>query len=775
MNKKDFYKQLMSEYSFDAEKIRNNAKKGRTAGHKISPMYIGITAAAAVVTVAAGTAVFSLAGRNDGVSLVAENTLAALSDTQRLEKAMEEIRLSEGSSELTDVFITFTEPFSPSTVQEILTSHSEGSVNVKMLYFADGTRAVGEEQVRSGFAGTNKISGAVINCAGSLMVSLNNDSNIFAVEKVTDSDDISVVSPINVNTETTEPVYTEPPVNTDSNSILPPDEDTSAATEETMDGEAIDTSEGSSDGTAEPDDTFETFETESVVVSGEDTFETTFPDNTGETSEPTVPVTPDNNTSTGNNTPTDNNTPAENGGTVTDNTTAPAEELPAGVTLPTTADKFSIDTYIEADAAFFVTEETFFVKTPDTVALYRMNNGAPLLVAEAECADAKICYISEKGSEMLITGVVDGKRKKLFLADAGSETITDLCAEDFVMDGILAGVGYNDSTKTVYLNVKENGVYYVNSAELCGSRLEFIGMCFESEAKTTLLASGENSVYLAAADGSLTQIFKINSDGSQKQLISAFDNNPKFTANLAFTHAVMTSSDSSAASFTEIFDPATESFIRLDAPASSVSFGASRHSFSADGSLYTVSGGKAEPAAGIAVIKDIEYRRSLSSQYTTAIAYGCVKITPAVFTKELMNGSAAFGDITDSAPSDIRAAFNGALGVNNALAQNKAAASGITTQDMLIKCISVFYSDSAEAALLKKCGISEYGALNYNNGGLTAISVSDTALVISSKTETTARGTLYIKAGTFCGKTAYLTRSVDFVKENGSWKLNTVL
>ncbi|MGN1422109.1 MAG: hypothetical protein ACI4XA_01910 [Oscillospiraceae bacterium] len=766
MNKKDFYKQLMSEYSFDAEEIRKNAKKGRTAGHKISPMYIGITAAAAVVTVAAGTAVFSLAGRNDGVSLVAGNTLAALSDTQRLEKAMEEIRRSEGSSELTDVFITFTEPFSPSTVQEILTSHSEGSVNVKMLYFADGTRAVGEEQVRSGFAGTNKISGAVINCAGSLMVSLNNDSNIFAVEKVTDSDDISVVSPINVNTETTEPVCTDTPVNTDSgnnNSILPPDEDTSAATEETMDGEAIDTSEGSSDGTAEPDDTFETFETESVVISGEDTFETTFPDSTEETAEPTVPVTPD------------NNTPTDNGGNVQDNTTEPAEKLPAGVTLPTAADKFSIDTYIEADTAFFVTEETFFVKTPDAIALYRMNNSEPLLVAEAECSDAKICYISEKGSEMLITGVVDGKRRKLFLADAGSESITDLCAEDFVMDGTLAGVGYNDSTGTVYLNVKENGVYYVNSAELIGSRLEFIGMCFESEAKTTLLASGENSVYLAAADGSLTQIFKISSDGSRKQLISAFDNNPKFTANLAFTHAVMTPSDSSAASFTEIFDPTTESFIRLDTPASSVSFGASRHSFSADGSLYTVSGGKAEPAAGIAVIKDIEYRRSLSSQYTTTIAYGCVKLTPAVFTKELLSGNVAFGDITDSAPSDIRAAFNGALGVNNLLAQNKAASSGITTQDMLIKCISVYYSDSAEAALRKKCGISEYGALSYNNGGLTAISVSDTALVISSKTENTARGTLYVKAGTFCGKTAYLARSVDLVKENGSWKLNMVL
>ena len=39
MNKNEFYKQLMSEYSFDADKIRENAKRGKNARQKLQPMY----------------------------------------------------------------------------------------------------------------------------------------------------------------------------------------------------------------------------------------------------------------------------------------------------------------------------------------------------------------------------------------------------------------------------------------------------------------------------------------------------------------------------------------------------------------------------------------------------------------------------------------------------------------------------------------------------------------------------------------------------------------
>ena len=754
MNRNDFYKQLMSEYSFNAEEIRNNAKKGKQTGRKLSPMYIGMAAAAAAVTVAAGTAVFSIAGRNTGVSLVQGDTLAAYSDAQRVENAMREIQQNEGSSELRDMLITFTVPSSPETVSSILTSHISGTVNIKMLCFADGTRAVGSEQVGAAFESGKMISGAVVKCEGALMASLNGDPDIYLVEIVTDSDDIAVVSPVNVNgTETT----VTPPETTapdDNISVVP-----STDVEDSSDG-----MDGTEVATDESDDP----ESEEIID------EPTVPDNS--TSEPAIPDNPDNNSGAADVpdvpvTPVTPVTPV-----VPSDNTENIEKLPDGVTLPEISESLNFNTFIDAESAFFLTDDIFYVKDANAISLYRFNGiDDAILIAQEECGEAKNCYVAENGSKMIVSGVADGKRNKLFLVDAVGEFIVDLNADEIVMDGSLAGVGFNDVTNTLYLNVKDSGTYYVYSMKLENNSLEYIGCIFESSAKTSLMASNGDNLYLAATDGSLTQIFRISTDGSAKDVIATYENNPKFNSNLAFTHALVSPSDSAVTGSSELFDPATESFVSLGSIPSGISFGASRHSFNSDGSLYTISGGKLTPAAGISVTSKIEYRKSLSALYTATVSYGCVKITPATYTPEVMSGQVTFSDVTDSAPDDIRAALDGAIGVNNILAHGTASSAGITTPGVLIKSISAYYSDSAEAALLYQCGISEYGALNYGSGGLTGINVPDTVLAISGRNDTNAQGVLYIRAGTFCGRTAYTTRNVEFVKENGSWKLNTVL
>ena len=68
MNKNEFYKQLMSEYSFDADKIRENAKRGKNARQKLQPMYIGMTAAAAALVVTVGTLAAVNLTKDNGVS-----------------------------------------------------------------------------------------------------------------------------------------------------------------------------------------------------------------------------------------------------------------------------------------------------------------------------------------------------------------------------------------------------------------------------------------------------------------------------------------------------------------------------------------------------------------------------------------------------------------------------------------------------------------------------------------------------------------------------------
>ena len=163
MNKHDFYKQLMSEYSFDAEKIRSNAKKGRYAKQKISPMAIGITTAVAACTVAFGTLAMTALNDRSGVDLVGDNqSLSALSSSERIKNAIEQQNQVRDSAELMDVMVTFAVPLSPQQAEAVIAAHTDGSVPVKTVYLADGSRVSGSEQVAAVFSGNSSISGVCI-------------------------------------------------------------------------------------------------------------------------------------------------------------------------------------------------------------------------------------------------------------------------------------------------------------------------------------------------------------------------------------------------------------------------------------------------------------------------------------------------------------------------------------------------------------------------------------------------------------------------------------
>ena len=98
MNKNEFYKQLMSEYSFDADKIRENAKRGKNARQKLQPMYIGMTAAAAALVVTVGTLAAVNLTKDNGVSLT-DSGLATLSANDRVIHAIEQLEKERGSEE----------------------------------------------------------------------------------------------------------------------------------------------------------------------------------------------------------------------------------------------------------------------------------------------------------------------------------------------------------------------------------------------------------------------------------------------------------------------------------------------------------------------------------------------------------------------------------------------------------------------------------------------------------------------------------------------------
>lgn len=754
MNRNEFYKELMSEYSFDSEKIKSNARKCRFARQKAIPLYVGITAAAAVCTVAVGTAVAVFIGGHDGVSLVTSDGRAWLPADERLSKALEDIKRNENSTERFEVLVSFTGAYSPAQAREILTSYSE-SVLVKQVYFDDGTKASGEDAVRAAFSGAKSITGAVINCEGALMKTLESDLRVLTVEEITDAD-VAVITPIN-NVQTSESVDVPAPDDITPIPDYTPSPDFGVTDDSPNDGTVEDSEESSdgNDGTVE--ETADTTEQSGTDESGEsfDEPETSEPVETEPSTEPSVTEPP-----------------------FVDNEPEPEvipepDRLPEGVKLPENPAGFSYDTYISADSAFFLTDNVFFVKADDEIALYSFENGTESLIASESCKDAKVCWVSEQGGRLMVSALGDeGRRSRLLIADAESGEITDLYAEDAVMDGTLAGVGYNESADILVMNIKEQGVYYVCTARLNGgAQPEYIATCFESKAKVTLLAAQGSSVYLAVTDGSLTQIYRCGIAGGSA-LIKVYDNNPVISRNLAFTHAVFAPPELSLTGSIEIFDPAGESFISTGLSDESVTFGASSHSFFAGGSCYTVSGGTIATTESVVQMAKIEYRKSGSSRYAASVSGGRVRISDSIYGSK---ADMVFGECADVAPAELRSAADTAIALMNALALGQCSDSGINSQDMLLSAINACFTQSAAAELKRLCDISDYGALRYNGTKLSAHRVTDTVLVIDSNDGAAASGKLYVRAGSYCGRSGWRLYEVSFAKENGSWKMNCVI
>ncbi|MGN0650562.1 MAG: hypothetical protein ACI4KM_09020 [Oscillospiraceae bacterium] len=751
MNKNDFYRELMSEYSFDAEKIKQNAKKGRFARQKVSPVSIALTAAVAACTVAVGTlAVSIINSHNSGVILdTSGNTLSGLSASERLKQALEAQDKEKENTETINVLVTFTSCMTPQDAQAVIMSCvSEGNVPVKAVFLADDNRITDKAAVESLFNGFEQnIRAVAISCPASAMGVLQQRTEVALAEPISEEelatavivdkdaiseiiDTIEPVSPDNEPVYTdTEPVISEPGAGGDNTPEVGTDEPDDNST-----AEPIEATQEASGETAEP------AETEDAPVVTEP-----------ETNEPTVDIP-------------EVITPAE-------------DSLPAGVTLPVQADKLNFESeYIGAENAYFISENKLFVKTSDTIALYSFNGVRLTLAAEAPAVDAKVGWIAENGGRMIVSSLCDdGRRTKLWYVDADNSLISDMSAEDMVMDGTIAGFGYNSGSRLLAINIKENGMYYVCAAKLTSEgSLDYIGTPFESKSKVTLMCSGGNTLYLAVTSGSLTQVMAVDAVTENTDIIKSYDNNPKISKNLAFTQSVIAPSDTAVIGFTEILEGATGKFAVTDFFDTAITFGASRVGFMADGQCYTVADGRISPAGGVAALAPIEYKKSLSAQYAvSAVTEGKVKITDSIYTAQNKSGLLTFTAITENCSEQLKSAMTRAIGVNNALAQYKCETVGLDTPEKLSQAIRAAYSESAAAKLCAKCNISST-VLNYTRGGLKPISADSAALVINSRSDTSASGTLYIAVGSFGGKTAYSSVNVSFVYENG-WKLDMVL
>ncbi len=138
MNKNDFYKELMTQYALDPEKIRMNALKQakkpvwqKVAGDYWKP---ALGAAAAVALTVAAT---SYANQSSAPSITVDPG-AALSASQRLIEAEQNYYNSLNSEEFSDIYVTFTEELSYNEILMALSTVADsGEFELRSIYLTD--------------------------------------------------------------------------------------------------------------------------------------------------------------------------------------------------------------------------------------------------------------------------------------------------------------------------------------------------------------------------------------------------------------------------------------------------------------------------------------------------------------------------------------------------------------------------------------------------------------------------------------------------------------
>ena len=729
MNKRDFYKELMSEYMFDKEKICANAKKGKLAGRKSLPIYIGMTAAVAAAVVIVGTAVFTSLDKKNGVKPndTTLNALANLSAEERVKRVLDEIQNKKDSEERIDVLVSFSAQLTPKAAQNLLSQFSEGSVPVKMLYMADGERLFGTNEVGAVFKNNSgEILGAVISCPGYRLAEINANELVIAAEVVSEKDNLSDVSLLGTDVK-------PPEVSTSTGENSKPN---------VPDGHDKENNNSNSS-THEPPDIDD--DPPGGFSGGEST------DPSGNSGDPVISQPG-----------VDNPDQPDDPGTGTDEPPANQEPpavtipgLPDGVTLPYNPEKPSFITDdLGAQKAYFLSENVFYVKSENAVALYKWDGTRESLAAKQAISDAKVAWVSENGLRMMVSGVEDGVRRKMFIIDAKNCTINDMRVGNMVGEGSIAEAAYNESLDMFALNVVDADNRYIYTAKLSGYQPSDPQIIAFGSTSLSLLAAYDGAVYYSEISGANTSIFKY--EKGENLDVTTLEGIYVSALNSAFTHSLVIGSDGAS-----IFDPATESLIPIT--GEKASFGASKHSFSDGKSYFTVSSGAIVPESGISAIAKIDFTRSFSDKWLASVSNGAVRILPAVYTQRVKNDGITFAAPEEKASAEQRAAVNSAIGLLNALANGSCKENGINTREKLIAVIDAFFSQSEAQYIKARCEVSESGEMSYTNGGFTAVNVSDTVLVMDSDLS----GTLYVKAGTFDGKTAYRTVPITLTTENG--------
>lgn len=184
MDKNEFYKELMSEYMFDHEKIKAAAMGKATPIKKRSGFYktaisIGTATAAAIAAVTIGTTL--LVNSGNPVDVTPANSITP---SDRFRMAVEAYENAESSDEEIFLYVTFTNAETADDMQSILSkTDSTGKIKVVSVYTSYNTVISGSDNIQQLFYDNEETIKAVkIRCPQSFIRSLSKTPEVWLVE-----------------------------------------------------------------------------------------------------------------------------------------------------------------------------------------------------------------------------------------------------------------------------------------------------------------------------------------------------------------------------------------------------------------------------------------------------------------------------------------------------------------------------------------------------------------------------------------------------------------
>lgn len=182
MNTNEFYKELMSEYSFDHEKIKKAAMGKSVQPEKRSRIRTAVMsaagAAAALAVTVGGVALFGM-----GNPVVASPTTSA-SVEDRFRMAMDAYYNADSNTEEVFLYVTFKENETPEDMRSILAkADGKGNIRVTEVYLSDGATVSGSENISALFeVNEQNITAVKVYCPGNFLKLLTRLDGVYLVE-----------------------------------------------------------------------------------------------------------------------------------------------------------------------------------------------------------------------------------------------------------------------------------------------------------------------------------------------------------------------------------------------------------------------------------------------------------------------------------------------------------------------------------------------------------------------------------------------------------------